>query len=211
MAGKLQVAVVVEWHPFDVRHFHELFWSMQDVDAYVQPWDVFVQDPQRASYDVVLYYNMSFPAPPQDDPRRRYLEQELGTTDQGIVLLHHGILSYETWPFWDDVSGTTDRSFTFHQGEHLDFRIADPEHPITSGLHDFALVDESYAMAEPTPDNHVLVTTEHPSSLRAIAWTRTYGSSRVFCYQSGHDDEAWSSPSYRELLHRGLTWAAGRI
>jgi len=210
MTDKLNVAVVLEWHPFDVRHFYEMLWSMDDVAAYVQPWDIFVQDPARSSYDVVLYYNMSFPVPPADDARRLYVENELGSTTQGVVLLHHGVLSYETWQPWDEVSGTTDRGFKFHQGERIPTTVADRAHPITAGVSDFSLVDESYEMPEPAPDNHVLLTTNNPLSPHALAWTRTYGQSRVFCYLSGHDNSAWSSPEFRRILHQGLLWAAHR-
>lgn len=211
MSSKLKVGVILEWHPFDVRNFHEMLWAMDDVEAYVQPWDIFAQDPARSTYDALLFYNMSFPVPPEDDVRRLYVEQEMGTTGQGIVLLHHGILSYETWPVWDAVSGTTDRAFTYHQGEQMEFTVTEEGHPITSGLTSFSFIDESYLMAEPAPDNHVLVTTDNPLSVRAVAWTRTYKNSRVFCYASGHDNGAWRSPEFRQILHRGLLWAARRI
>ncbi|MEV4624261.1 ThuA domain-containing protein [Asanoa sp. NPDC049573] len=211
MTDKLKVALITEWHPFDVVNFQELFRAYDDIDAYPQAWDIFAQDVSRDSYDALVFYNMSFPAPPEDDPRRRYLEGRFGNTGQGIVLLHHAILSYETWPFWDAVSGTKDRRFTYHGEQELRCRVADNQHPITRGLDDFTVVDESYAMAEPAEDNEVLLTTDHPRSLRAIAWTRTYRDSRVFCYQSGHDDTTWRNPSFRTMLHRGIRWTAGRL
>lgn len=211
MPGKLKVAVITEWHPFDVVNFQHLFWSFDDVDAYIQSWDIFVQDESRDSYDVVVYYNMSFPAPLEDDPRRRYVEDSLGSTPQGIVLLHHAILSYETWPFWNEVSGTVDRRFKYFGNQELRFSAGISRHSITDGIDGFTLVDESYAMAEPTPDNEVLITTEHPNSLRAIAWTRNFKNSRVFCYISGHDNAAWSDANFREILHRGMFWAASRL
>lgn len=209
--GRVQAAVVVEWHPYDVRAFQELLWILDDVDAYVQPWDIFVQDPRRGEYDVVLYYNMSFPAPPEGDPRRRYVAEEIGTSPQGLVLLHHGILSYETWPTWNPISGTTDRSFAFQRDTRLRCEVVDPAHPITEGLADFEIVDEAYAMAEPTADNHVLLTTDSADSVRALAWTREFRNSRVFCYQSGHDAVAWQNPGFRHVLQRGVHWAARRI
>jgi len=210
MPDKLKVAVILEWHPFDVVHFQEMLWSFDDVEFFVQPWDIFVADPARGDYDALLFYNMSFPLPPEDDKRRRYVEDELGTTDQGIVLLHHGILSYEAWPVWDAVSGTPDRSFTYHQGETVHATIVDKTHPITAGLDDFTVVDETYLMAEPAQDNHVLVTTDNPLSVSALAWTRQYRNARVFCYASGHDNQTWSSPDFRQLLHSGLMWATHR-
>ena len=211
MGTKLKVAVITEWHPFDVMSFQHLLWRFDDIDAYVQSWDLFTRDENRDVYDVALYYNMSFPAPPEDDPRRRYIEEGMGRTEQGIVLLHHAILSYRTWSAWNAISGTTDRSFKYFGDQRLDFAVADPGHPITTGIGNFSFTDESYTMAEPDPDNHVLITTEHQNSLRAIAWVREYGNSRVFCYQSGHDNAAWSSSSFQEVLHRGIHWAARRI
>ncbi|MEV0719655.1 ThuA domain-containing protein [Asanoa sp. NPDC050611] len=207
----MKVAVITEWHPFDVVNFQKLFRSYEDVEAYPQAWDIFAQDPGRDGYDALVFYNMSFPAPAEGDARRRYLEDEFGTTGQGIVLLHHAILSYETWPFWDAVSGTTQRRFSYHREQELRCRVADGGHPITRGIDDFTVVDESYAMAEPAADNTVLLTTDHPRSVRAIAWTRTFRNSRVFCYQSGHDDRTWSDPSFREVLRRGIHWSAGRL
>ena len=211
MTDKVSAAVITEWHPFDVMNFQRLFWRFPDVEAYPQAWDIFAKDANRDAYDVVVYYNMSFPAPEPDDPRRRYLEEQLGGSAQGIVLLHHAILSYEHWPFWNAVSGTTDRAFTFHTDQELRCRVSDAGHPITEGVDDFTIVDESYRMAEPDGDNEVLITTEHPNSLRALAWTRTYRSSRVFCYQSGHDDSSWSDPTFQRVLHRGILWAARRL
>lgn len=211
MADKVKVAVITEWHPYDVMNFQRLWWRFEDIEAYPQAWDIFTRDANRDAYDAVVYYNMSFPAPPEDDPRRRYLEDRLGATAQGIVLLHHGILSYEHWPFWNEVSGTTDRSFRYFQDQELRCRVVDGGHPITRGVDEFTVVDESYAMAEPGPDNDVLVTAEHPNSMRAIAWTRAYRGSRVFCYQSGHDNTTWSNPTFQTLLHRGVLWAARRL
>jgi type 1 glutamine amidotransferase len=154
---------------------------------------------------------MSFPEPPEDDPRRRYLEDHLGSTKQGIVLLHHAILSYQTWPFWNAVSGTTDRRFTYFPEQELRCRVTGRRHPITEGIDQFTIVDESYAMAEPDGDNEVLITTDHANSLRSIAWIRTYRSSRVFCYQSGHDNRTWSDATFQRVLHRGILWAAQRL
>lgn len=211
MADKLKAAVITEWHPFDVMNFQRLFWGFDDMEAYFQSWDIFARDVSRDAYDVVVYYNMSFPAPAQDDPRRRYMEDHLGSTPQGIVLLHHAILSYKEWPFWNDVSGVTDRRFKYFGGQELRFEIRADQHPITRGIEDFTFADESYLMAEPAGDNEVLITTEHPNSLRSIAWTRTYRNSRVFCYQSGHDNSAWSDANFRKILRSGILWAARRL
>lgn len=212
MPGRLKAAVITEWHPFDVINFQRLFARFGDFEAFPQSFDIFAKDERNSEYDVVVYYNMSFPAPEPQDPRRLYLEHRLGSAQQGIVLLHHGILSYAEWAFWDNVSGTRDRNFKYFPQQTLRYDINQSAyHPITHGISGFTLVDESYTMAEPTADNEILVTTDHPNSMRAIAWTRRYKNSRVFCYQSGHDNSTWSDPSFQQLLRRGMLWSAGKL
>jgi type 1 glutamine amidotransferase len=89
--------------------------------------------------------------------------------------------------------------------------VADPDHPITQGVADWGMVDETYDMAEPGPGCCVLLTTDHPRSMKALAWTRERGGSRVFCLQCGHDGRAWAHESFRTVLRRGVLWAARRI
>jgi type 1 glutamine amidotransferase len=89
--------------------------------------------------------------------------------------------------------------------------VSGVRHPITEDLEEFTIIDETYAMAEPDEDNEVLITTDHPHSLRSIAWTRTYRGGRVFCYQSGHDNSTWSDTTFQTVLHRGILWAARRL
>ena len=73
------------------------------------------------------------------------------------------------------------------------------------------MVDETYEMVEPAANNVVLITAEHPRSMRAIAWTRQYKNSRVFCYQSGHDAVAYKNPNFQAILHKGMLWAAAKL
>jgi type 1 glutamine amidotransferase len=66
-------------------------------------------------------------------------------------------------------------------------------------------------MDEAGPDCHVLLTTDHPKSLRTLAWTRQHNKSRVFVLASGHDQKTYANPNFRTVLLRGIQWAAGRI
>jgi type 1 glutamine amidotransferase len=44
--------------------------------------------------------------------------------------------------------------------------------------------------------------------MRSIAWTRTYGQSKVFCLVGGHDSQTWQNDLFRLVLARGIVWAA---
>ena len=64
-------------------------------------------------------------------------------------------------------------------------------------------------MPAPDDDCHVLLTVDHPKSMKHVAWVRTYRNSRVFWYQSGHDYAAYSNPEFSEVLERAIRWTTG--
>lgn len=211
-AVPLRIAVVTGGHPYDVLNFNQLFRTLPGVDAYVQHMEDFVTTPApvRHQYDVVLFYQMLMQGPP-DGPVKAALEQ-LGSTKQGLVVLHHTMMAYPQWAAWSDLVGIAERSkFGFSGGETFQVQVVHRDHPITRGLEPWTMTDETYTLPEPGAGNEILLTVEHPKSMKAIAWTRTYQQSRVFCLQSGHDNVTWANPGFREVLHRGLRWAAGRL
>jgi type 1 glutamine amidotransferase len=169
---------------------------------------------------VVLFYTMLLEGP-TDEGRPGYAGKPRtalsgpGNRGQGIVMLHHAVLAYPEWSVWDDMVGIRNRrideSFEYHHDQKLRMRIADPDHAITRGLEDWQLVDETYVMNEPGSDSRILLSTEHPRSMSAIAWTRSFAKSRVFCYQGGHDNQAFANEGFRAFLRRGILWAAGRL
>ena len=170
----------------------------------------------RDSYDAVVFYTMLTDGP-CDEGQPWYAGkpaaalEHLGDTQQGIVLLHHAILAYPQWSVWNEIAGIEDRSFGYHVGESIRIEVADPDHPITRGLSGWEAVDETYTMVDPQSGNHPLLSVEHPRSMKTIAWAREHKSARVFCFQSGHDNQAWESGGFREVLRRGILWSARRI
>ena len=215
---EVKTAVITGGHSFDVPHFHQLFHSLEGVAAYVQSLDDFASSPKevRQAYDVALFYTMMMPTPTDEGlpwyaGRPLTALSELGETSQGLVVLHHALLAYPQWLVWNEIVGIPDRQFGYHVGQAVDCGIATPDHPITRDLQPWAMVDETYVMGDAGPGSTVLITYSHPRSMRTIAWTRQYRASRVFCYQAGHDNATWPDPSFREVLRRGILWAAGRL
>ena len=213
----IRTAVVTGRHPFDVPGFHAVLRNIPGVDCYPQHLNDFVADAGhvRADYHVVVFYNFHQPTPGTEDgwwaSGAREALEALGETDQGIFILHHALLAYPEWPFWSDLCGIPDRSFSYHMGEHVHVDIADPDHPITQGLRPWTMVDETYGMSDPGEDSHVLLTTEHTKSMHALAWTRQHRNARVFCYQSGHGNRTYTNYSFRTVVARGIRWLAGRL
>ena len=93
--------------------------------------------------------------------------------------------------------------------------IVDRDSPITRGLHDFRVTSEQYYM-HVDPSNHVLATTVFdPASapwvagtVMPVAWTRRWRDGRVFYSSLGHAPADLDVPEARELLRRGMLWAA---
>jgi type 1 glutamine amidotransferase len=110
---------------------------------------------------------------------------------------------------WDELVGMKNRVISKYQhDERIPVDVASPEHPIVQGITPWTIVDETYVMHDPGPDSLVLLTTDHPACMHSLAWTRMVRNARVFCYQSGHDHQAYADPNFMTVLSNGIHWAA---
>lgn len=194
---------------------HNVFRAIDGIDFYPQALEDFASDPEVArQYDVVVFYNMHklSPGDPLAWPYKRVFETlgQLGQTRQGILVLHHALLAFPAWPTWSALTGNATELSSYHMSQTIPVHIEDRTHPITAGLDDWTMVDETYVMPDAAPDrgNHILLTTTHQPSTRTLAWTRTFGQSRVFCWQSGHDHRTFDHPAYRQVMANALRWLA---
>ena len=214
----VRTAVVTGGHRFDVVNFHHLFQSLEGVQPYIQHMDDFAAAPEeeRDSYECVVFYTMLRDGPsdvgvPGYAGKPKTALEHLGATEQGILVLHHAILGYPEWPLWNELVGIDDRSFGYHHEQSIRVETAHRPHPITRGISSWEMVDETYTMADAGTDSEVLLTTRHPKSMRTLAWAHTHKKARVFCFQSGHDNQTWENGGFREILRRGIHWTARRI
>jgi hypothetical protein len=107
-----------------------------------------------------------------------------------------------------------------HPGNIIRYRveIARPDDPIAAGLAAFEMHSEQYYL-HVDPSNEVLATTtfsgDHApwiaGTVMPVAWTRRYGAGRVFYCSLGHQRIDFDVPEARELVRRGLLWAAGAL
>ena len=79
---------------------------------------------------------------------------------------------------------------------------------MTRGLADFTVHDETYKGCLFEPDNHVLLTTDHPTSDKPIAWTRTYRNAKVCTIQVGHGPQVFGQDEYRQLVRQAILFCA---
>ncbi|WP_436927533.1 ThuA domain-containing protein [Halosimplex amylolyticum] len=218
MEDDLSVALIVGGHSFDPLSMLTMFNKLPGIETYPQDLMTFVERSDlRDEYDAAVFYNFhdnqgvpGLVLPPHLYDQVENAIRDLGEAGTGIVPLHHGVAAFVHSEEWRSVTGLDGGSLTgAHVGETFQVDVADPAHPVTEDLSSFEMTDETYTMDEPDGDSQVLLTTGHEPGMDALAWTRQYENARVFCYQSGHDNEAFGDPNFRQVLSHGIWWAAG--
>jgi len=89
--------------------------------------------------------------------------------------------------------------------------------PIVEGIGDFPIRSEQYYL-HTDPSNEVLATTTFAGdregidwiagTVMPVAWKRHYGKGRVFYASFGHTAADFELPETREIVTRGMLWAA---
>ena len=212
----VKVAVITGGHAYDVPTFQQFLRKMARIDCYLQNLEDFVNGRDKCSwYDALVFYNFHQPTPTGQEKgwERGIMDtlKLLGHSNQGIVVLHHALLAFPNWPFWSELVGIANRTFDYYHDQQVPTQIADEDHPITLGLQAWEMTDEIYQMDSAGPDSHILLTTQHPRSMRTLAWTKQFGQARVFCYEGGHDELTFTNATFQTVVEHGILWSAGRL
>jgi uncharacterized protein len=220
---KIDVLVVTGGHGFDREPFFALFDGSDDI-RYVEhrlkdDSEVF-EDVSNWEYDVVMLYHMTQNISPK---RQDNFVRLLKNHGIGVVVVHHAEAAFQSWLEYHQIIGTAyiylDVEIDGKPWPHgkcegnqdIAVTVRDCQHPITRGMQDFHIHDETYKGRWWAEGNHILLTTDHPQNDAPVAWTRQYGRSRVFNIQFGHDKKAYDCPQYRDLIVRGIRWTAGAL
>ncbi|MDB6129645.1 MAG: hypothetical protein JWM04_752 [Verrucomicrobiales bacterium] len=169
----------------------------------------------RSKYDVLVFYDFTRDI---DDKAKKNL-RDFVESGKGVVVLHHGILSFQKWPWWyEEVVGGLYRleskggipNSTVKFGEEH-WITAAGQHPITEGLTPFHVTDETYKGLLISSNNIPLLLTDNATSDRTVAWIGPCTTSKVVFIQLGHDHSPFQHPSYRALVHNSILWTAGKL
>ncbi|MHB0958998.1 MAG: ThuA domain-containing protein [Pirellulaceae bacterium] len=220
---KIRVLLITGGHDYEEKQFHAAFDAIPDVTTVTAtlPEAAAQLTPELADkIDVIVFYDMWVAG---FSPKQQQAFVALLNRGIGVLALHHTLAAHQEWPEYAKIIGgkyqTQQRvvdgqpipGSTYDHDQDVRVHIADPEHPITRGLKDFQIHDETYKFFDTDPDAHVLLTTDHPKSDPELAWTKQYGNSRVVYLQLGHDHLAYENPNFRTLLARSIRWTAGRV
>ncbi|MFH1742683.1 MAG: ThuA domain-containing protein [bacterium] len=218
----IRVLVVTGGHDFEQEPFFEVFKGEKDITykwmEYPEAATMFYPD-KRSSYDVIVFYDL-FQGLTEDDKAALL---DLLKNGKGVVALHHCIASHSDWPEYEKIiaakyflkdteeGGKTYPKSTYNHDQKMNVHVCDPEHPITKGIKDFTIQDETYGGFRVMDGVHRLLETDHPLSDKTIGWCHTYEKSKVVYIQLGHDHFAYDNPNYRRIVRQAIRWVDGKL
>lgn len=136
----------------------------------------------------------------------------------GLAGCHGGMCdAFRDQVLWQAMTGAN--WVTHPGGDGVDYtvNIKNTSSPLTEGLKDFPVKSEQYYL-HVDPANEVLATTRFPTVNwyhaangavdMPVAWTRRWGLGRVYYNALGHHADVIDHGPAREMLRRGMLWAA---
>jgi hypothetical protein len=218
-AVKIRVLVVTGGHPFEQEAFFKLFQDNPDITyrAVEHPNAHALLTAEAAKqWDVLVMYD--FNQKISDEAKVDFVARL--KDGKGLVVLHHAIAAYPTWPeYWNiigahyylaatNINGVAKARSAWKEGMKFRIQVPDPKHPVTRGMQDFDTHDETYKLFDVSAECHPLLTTDEPLSNNVIAWAKTYKGARVVYIQSGHDHFAYENPNYQRIVRQAIQWTA---
>jgi hypothetical protein len=219
--GKIRVLVVTGGHDYETNQFLQMFKDNPAItcQAVALPQAHACLKPDAAKdWDVLVCYDMW--ANISDEAKADFIN--CLKQGKGLVALHHCLGSYQKWDEYANIvggkyhlekwvdNGVEKPASTYKHDVDFKVKVANTRHPVTRGVSDFDIHDETYGGYEVKPGVRVLLTTTEPTSTPTIAWAKTYEKARVVYLQLGHDHLAYENPNYRQLLAQAIRWVARR-
>jgi type 1 glutamine amidotransferase/Leucine-rich repeat (LRR) protein len=218
-ADKIRVLLTYGGHGFEEQPFFAMFDALPGIVYTKAPMPQaadLLKPSLKNDYDVVVMYDMT----PGFTPEQQKNFVRLLKAGIGLVSLHHNIGSHQQWDEFREIIGGIHIPHVFvvdgkeygpsgaTDDQEIPVTVVDKHHPITKGVSDFTIHDETYHKYYTSPSVKVLLKTNHPKNEPPIAWVKQYGDSRVFYFMLGHDHNAWSNPNYARILTNGIHWVA---
>ena len=214
----IRILVITGGHDYNIEKFNQMLGGLgNDISWHVAElpgaYDMFLPE-NRNKYDVLVFYHMW---------QTITVEQEKILADcirQGkpLLVLHHSICAFDDWTEYTNIiggkyfhkptilNGKEYPACSYIHDLHFKVRIVGPDNPVTKGLSDFEIFDETYKGFYVGEGVTPLLTTDEPSSTPVIGWSKMYGKARVVTLQSGHDSPTFENPNYRKLLRQAIEW-----
>ncbi len=214
----IRILVITGGHGYKVEEFNQMLASLEPQITYQvaelpAAFEMFKPE-NRDKYDVLVFYHMWQTITGEQEK----IFADCIREGKPVVALHHSICAFDDWPeYWNIIGGKYFHKTTTFKGKeyapcsyihdlHFEVKIANKKHPVTKGLKDFPIFDETYKGYYVEEGVTPLLTTDEPSSKPIIGWSKQYGKSRIIVLQSGHDVPTFENPNFRKLLKQSIIW-----
>lgn len=160
-------------------------------------------------YKAILFYDTYQPINEQEkDNFLKIFENGIG-----VFFLHHSIVSHQEWGEYEKIvggkyfhqkyndEGKIYGPSTYKHDQDFIVKITDKTHPITKGLSNFEIHDETYLNYRVQKNVKILLTTDYRESGEVLGWTHNYKNSRVVFIMLGHDKIAFSNDNFKKLIN----------
>ena len=214
----IRILVITGGHEYKITEFNQMLEALgKDIQYQISElpgaYDMFLPE-NRNKYDVLVFYHMWQTI---TDEQAKVLSDCI-RQGKPLVVLHHSICAYDDWPEYVNIIGgkyfhkpTTIKgkeypACSYIHDLHFTVKIINPADPVTKGLTDFDIFDETYKGFYVDENVTPLLSTDEPSSTPVIGWSKMYGKARIVTLQSGHDVATFENPNFRKLLRQSIEW-----
>jgi uncharacterized protein len=155
-------------------------------------------------YDLILFYGSGGTI---SDPKQEQGLWDFVHKGGGIVGVHATDANKSSDVYWELLGGR----FIGHGAGKYTVHIYDRDHPITAGMSDFDIADETYAhVYHKNACMRCLVRMDRGNERQSMAWVQQHGKGRVFTTGFGDNQGAWGNPQFQRLVVRAIYWTVGR-
>ncbi len=137
----------------------------------------------------------------------------------GLAGCHGGMCdAFRDNVVWQFMTGAQWVAHPGNDGVNYRIRITDPTNPLVSGIDDFDVETEQYYLhVDPAVRVHAVCDfplVDGPHAVNGpvampVGFTKGWGQGRVYYNALGHQDGVIDHGAPREMIRRGLLWAAG--
>jgi type 1 glutamine amidotransferase len=175
----------------------------------------FITSNAMEEYDALIFYDMwQEISETEKDAYIKLLEEGIG-----MIFLHHSLVSYQHWDEFQQIIGgkyieqeySTDpkiKPSSYYEDITLDIKIVNKNHPVTRGITDFSILDESYQNIEVLAGINPLLSTIHTDCTPVVAWANHYKKSNIIYILLGHGRHAYEDSNYRKLIRNAISWVS---